>query len=251
MKKLLLILLCLPVIGFGQQTYIPDDNFEQALINLGYDNVLNDSIATSSIDTLKVLSVQSQNIVSLIGIQDFTNLRVLRCSNNQISDINLSNNALLHQLYCGGNQLSELDLSSNDSLRVLRCGNNFIISLDLSNNINLIQLFSRNCSLTDLNIKNGNNIVLDSLSVVGNSNLNCIEVNNINYFNNLFSVINFNIDSQHYFSNNCNISSIKDKITIKKNIRTTDLLGRETKKTNQPIFYIYDDGTVEKRIVIE
>jgi hypothetical protein len=28
MKKLLLILLCLPMIGFGQLTYVPDDNFE-------------------------------------------------------------------------------------------------------------------------------------------------------------------------------------------------------------------------------
>ena len=36
MKKLLLILLCLPMIGFGQ-TLIPDANFEQALINFGYD----------------------------------------------------------------------------------------------------------------------------------------------------------------------------------------------------------------------
>ena len=25
------------MIGFGQQTYIPDANFEQALIDLGYD----------------------------------------------------------------------------------------------------------------------------------------------------------------------------------------------------------------------
>ena len=33
--------------------------------------------------------------------------------------------------------------------------------------------------------------------------------------------------------------------------KVTDLLGRETKQTNQPLFYIYDDGTVEKRIVIE
>ena len=29
MKKLLLILLCLPFIGFGQQTYVPDDVFEE------------------------------------------------------------------------------------------------------------------------------------------------------------------------------------------------------------------------------
>ena len=37
------------------------------------------------------------------------------------------------------------------------------------------------------------------------------------------------------------------------NIRAKkDLLGRETKGTkNEILFYIYDDGTVEKRIVIE
>jgi len=34
-------------------------------------------------------------------------------------------------------------------------------------------------------------------------------------------------------------------------LKVTDLLGRETKQINQPLFYIYDDGTVEKRIVIE
>jgi len=32
-------------------------------------------------------------------------------------------------------------------------------------------------------------------------------------------------------------------------LRTTDVLGRETK--NEPLFYIYDDGTVEKKIIIE
>ena len=34
-------------------------------------------------------------------------------------------------------------------------------------------------------------------------------------------------------------------------VEVRDILGRETKQTNQPLFYIYDDGTVEKRIVIE
>ena len=40
MKKLILILLCLPMIGFGQLTMIPDANFEQALIDLDYDTGL-------------------------------------------------------------------------------------------------------------------------------------------------------------------------------------------------------------------
>jgi len=34
--------------------------------------------------------------------------------------------------------------------------------------------------------------------------------------------------------------------------KTVDILGKETTpKTNQPLFYIYDDGTVEKRITID
>ena len=39
---------------------------------------------------------------------------------------------------------------------------------------------------------------------------------------------------------------------IKKLFKTTDILGRETKgNKNTSLFYIYDDGTVEKKIVIE
>ena len=30
-----------------------------------------------------------------------------------------------------------------------------------------------------------------------------------------------------------------------------DFLGRKTKNINQPLIYLYDDGKVEKRIVIE
>jgi hypothetical protein len=34
--------------------------------------------------------------------------------------------------------------------------------------------------------------------------------------------------------------------------RITDILGRETSfKENNTLFYLYDNGTVEKRIVIE
>ncbi|MAX05649.1 MAG: hypothetical protein CMD19_04240, partial [Flavobacteriales bacterium] len=35
-------------------------------------------------------------------------------------------------------------------------------------------------------------------------------------------------------------------------IKIVDLLGRESKDfKNQPVFYIYDDGTVDKKIIIE
>ena len=44
---------------------------------------------------------------------------------------------------------------------------------------------------------------------------------------------------------------IEEKTSNKELIKVTDLLGRETKQTNQPLLYIYDDGTVEKRITID
>ena len=38
----------------------------------------------------------------------------------------------------------------------------------------------------------------------------------------------------------------------KKILQKFDILGREIKvKTNKLLFYIYDDGTVEKRIIID
>ena len=67
------------MIGLGQQmTYVPDDNFEQALINLGFDNVLDDFVQTSSIDTVKGLqNLGGWNISDLTGIEDFSLLEYL------------------------------------------------------------------------------------------------------------------------------------------------------------------------------
>ena len=42
---------------------------------------------------------------------------------------------------------------------------------------------------------------------------------------------------------------IEEHTTNKELLRTIDILGRETK--NEPLFYIYDDGTVEKKIIIK
>jgi PKD repeat protein len=47
------------------------------------------------------------------------------------------------------------------------------------------------------------------------------------------------------------LTSIEEQATKKELLKIRDLLGRETKQTNQPLFYIFDDGTVEKRIIIE
>ena len=56
---------------------------------------------------------------------------------------------------------------------------------------------------------------------------------------------------------NCSTTGIGDEEINYKNrelVKVIDLLGKETKhskQTNKPFFYIYDDGTVEKRIILE
>jgi hypothetical protein len=49
-----------------------------------------------------------------------------------------------------------------------------------------------------------------------------------------------------------NSVGIEEQTTKKELLRTTDLLGRETTDIKDGVlFYIYDDGTVEKKIILE
>jgi hypothetical protein len=48
------------------------------------------------------------------------------------------------------------------------------------------------------------------------------------------------------------MSEITEEVAKTKVIRIIDVLGRESEQlNNQPLFYIYDDGTVEKKIILE
>jgi hypothetical protein len=89
------------------------------------------------------------------------------------------------------------------------------------------------------------------LEADANPNLTCINVDDVAWATYHWTVANGNIDAQHFFSNNCSAIGIEEHNTNKELLKITDLLDKETKQTNQLLFYIYDDGTVEKRIVIE
>ena len=87
-----------------------------------------------------------------------------------------------------------------------------------------------------------NNLTADSVHIMLlNSDESCIGINGIC---NLFYV-----DALEF----SNTTTIKETHNPNKNLlKITDVLGRKTKeRRNTPLFYIYDDGTVEKRIVVE
>ena len=94
MKKLLLILLFLPFMGFGQVTYVPDDNFEAYLESNGMGNGIanDDYVTTANINTVTFLNVNNQNIADLTGIEDFSACDSLNCWGNQITSLDVSNN---------------------------------------------------------------------------------------------------------------------------------------------------------------
>jgi len=90
-------------------------------------------------------------------------------------------------------------------------------------------------------------------NITSNANLYCIDVDDVAWSTTNWTEAKGNIDPQQYFSNNCiGTATIEKNTTNKDLLKITDLLGRETKGTkNEVLFYIYDDGTVDKRIVIE
>ena len=66
----LLVLFTLPLLH-AQTTAVPDPAFEQALIDLGYDDILDDYVVTDSINSLINLNIFNKNIKDLTGIEDF------------------------------------------------------------------------------------------------------------------------------------------------------------------------------------
>lgn len=119
--------------GEGPYTLIPDSNFEQALIDLGLDDVLDGQVLTASVDTVTVLNVDNKSISDLTGIEAFTSLLKLNCTYNELTSLNVSNNIQLEELRCGSNELTQLDLSNNENLKSFIAYNNLLSNLNLNN----------------------------------------------------------------------------------------------------------------------
>jgi hypothetical protein len=270
MKSILSILTLLLAfnITVAQTTAIPDANFEQALINMGYDNTIDGQVLTANINTVTYLSVQGLMISDLTGIQDFTDLinlwcpynqlttldvtqnavlthltcssnqltnldvtqntvltylicssnqltnldvtqntvlTYLTCSSNQLTNLDVTQNNALIEMWCSFNQLTNIDVTENIALTLLDCGFNQITNLDVTQNTALSELYCNdNNQLTCLNVKNDNNGELNSIQIINNPNLICVEVDDVAYSTTNWTGNNFYIDPQISFNTNCN-----------------------------------------------
>ncbi len=175
-------------LGEVSQTYVPDDVFEQNLIDLGYDDVIDDYVLTENISNVTVLELFAAGnyrrngrgkpfllwtgleefVLDYTGLEGFVSLQELTLnymSNSLTNDIiDLSRNPTLKKLVFYQTDFNGIDLSGNQMLvEIIFQGadeggvfNCTISNLDLRSNINLKKL-----SLIIVNYFDNLNLILE------------------------------------------------------------------------------------------
>lgn len=113
------VILFISVINFSysQSTYIPDDVFEQTLIDLGHDSgSLNNYVETASLDKIIYLDISQKKINDLTGIEDFINLQTLIYDNSHIKILKEIKKNTFFQLVNRNNSFNKLDVSRTGNL---------------------------------------------------------------------------------------------------------------------------------------
>ena len=239
-----------PLLDPEALTYVPDDSFEQSIIDAGFDNKLDDYVLTQNISEIVRLGTSeseiklfNKGIRNLIGLDGFISLKEFSADLNLIDSVDFSKNLNLETISIYYNDIKSIDISKNENLKSLNILGNPIQTgtIDISKNLNLEVLsiggsagtrlineqgefiaqipqitakitsldFSKNLKLTNLKITHSEIsdldtsnydsldkilsldmsfnklqsldisrfIALQSLNIVGNTNLDCIVVN--------------------------------------------------------------------------
>ena len=133
-------------------TAIPDPNFEQELIDLGHDTIIDGKVLTSAVTGIISLDVSNKSISYLNGIKSFTALQHLNCSTNGLNALDLVGLSNLKTIDCSANSIAEFLMTNTTNLTSLNCSyNNYITSLNLSGLTNLNTLVCGSNQLTSLN----------------------------------------------------------------------------------------------------
>ncbi|MET0946616.1 MAG: leucine-rich repeat domain-containing protein, partial [Flavobacterium sp.] len=192
----------------NQIILIPDANFEQKLIDLGIDSDgLNGKITITDVKQVTSLDLSNSNIKDLAGIENFTALTYLDCSNNQLTSLDLTDNVLLETLNASSNQITSLDLSKNSKLTIVYVVSNPLLYLNLQN--------GNNTNMIILNVTGKNTANNITTTFLGLDKLACVKVDDA-----VFS--------------NANWSKIKEESTV---YSTTCTLGVEDSVFEKTVLY--------------
>jgi Leucine-rich repeat (LRR) protein len=232
----------------AQNIYFADIHLKTVLlansqVNINGDNEIQKSEATVFASTL---DISNAGIYDLTGIEYFTNMTALNCSNNQIQFMNLTSNTSLFTLNCNNNalqeinlvtltelislnisnnKLTELDLTNNGLLKRLNCSYNELNAIDVHANPELLMLVCFNNNISSLDVSNNNQLIVLDCSNNNLTNLNVANTNNSNMVPTSFNAQNndlncikvddksfsdqnwsSSIDANSFFSNTCTVT---------------------------------------------
>ena len=119
------------------------DGYFRAYVFQNFDTDRNGVLSQSECNAVTRISVCTDSIYSVKGIEYFPNLETLYCrgsyphhhmTTGQLTSLDVSHNTALAILECGCNRIQSLDVSNNPALQYFECDDNIIESLDFSNN---------------------------------------------------------------------------------------------------------------------
>ena len=161
MKKIYFLFLVLCFVASNAQVInFLDANFKNKILSSNASNLVaknlsgnyfavdansDNQISIIEAQQVSYLDVSNSSIISVYGIDSFTNLYEFRCNNNSISSLDLTNVPNIKIINCQFNNL-------NNTFNVVSP-----IKLNISdNNISTLTIYGSTSLLTDLNISNNN-----------------------------------------------------------------------------------------------
>lgn len=215
-KLLLLIILIVTTWSYGQYTAIPDPNFEQALIDQGYDSeggAVDGQILTTDIQNITFLNLTgdpnfnvNQNeiglgITDLTGIKDFGSLQVLWVQGNDLTVLDVEGMSSLLDIRAFFNDLEQININGLINLEIIGLNVNNLSGINVSTNTSLEIFDIAQNNLLGLDISGLSN--LTNMNVQDNPNLSCIQVESAATATSLNGNTNFRKNGATVFSNSC------------------------------------------------
>jgi|GEM_PF-965066 len=132
------------------ETNFPDPNFRKYILE-AVDLNSTKTLSSSEISAVKEMNCINRSISDMTGLQYFTEITKLYCSQNNISSLNVGVLPKLTLLDCASNKLTELDMTKNTALTFLCCTDNQLTSLKLKNSaLTCLACYDNNLAVVDI-----------------------------------------------------------------------------------------------------
>ena len=110
-------------------------------------------------ENLKVLRCNNIGELGTLDVSALTQLETLDCSNDALTSLDLSDNVNLKRIHCCANDFTSLDFTANTALEWLHCYNNADLkSLNLSGLTNLEELSCYGCDFEELSLSTNSSL---------------------------------------------------------------------------------------------